>query len=152
MKILTIFIFFIFITNHANAYNIVDQLNNSPKVKKDIQMKLSQHGDKLTKYSYSKNFAYCDQNNGALQCRNENIFCIIIPWHKGDYNLNYEVYACNWIKYPSGYYKEIEKDAKMAETHVKVTSGNISGGVSNLKTRWVPKKEYEESLKNQGGN
>ena len=122
-------------TTQAHAHSTLDYLNSNAKIRKDIEKKLSENlGPHLTKYKYNKNFDYCDLKNGALECQGENIFCIILPSHNGDYNLKYEVYGCNWIKYPNDYYKEIEKDSKMSQTHVVASSKG--------KTKWITKEEY----------
>lgn len=122
-------------TNQAHARNTLDYLNGNAKIRKDIEKKLSENsGPDLTKYKYNKNFAYCDLNNGVLECQGENIFCVILPSHNGDFNLKYEVYGCNWVKYPDGFNGEIEKYRKMRETHVTSTSHG--------KTKWITKEEY----------
>lgn len=140
MKKLLVAISLIFFTNYANAQNVqsvVTDINANKKIKKDVEKKLSQYGRELIKYSYNKKFAYCDLSNGTLECRNQNIFCVIIPYHNGDYNLNYEVADCNWIKYPDGYYDKVAQDLEMQKTHVKI----VSGSIGNLKARWVKKEE-----------
>lgn len=136
MKILIIFTFFVFVANYAQAQNIVERLNNDPQIKRDVEAKIYYPHEKK-RYPY-KGFAYCNVNNRTLECKGENIFCVIIPWHKGDYQLKYEVAGCNWIKLPEEKQRKIEKELKMQETHIKV----ISGSLDNPKVKWVPKKEY----------
>lgn len=120
MKLLVkICTFFFIISNPAQAYNAVDYLNENAKIRKDIEKKLARYGERLITFSYNKKFAYCERKNGTFECQNQNIFCVIIPWHNGDYNFNYEVFDCSWIKYPDGYYKELnQRQEKQKKTAV----------------------------------
>lgn len=117
MKILIIFIFFIFSANHANAHNIVNQINGDVAAKKRIKGYISKiYKLDWKKHKYNTNFNFCDikevvlNSQWMLDCVGEDILCVISYGHLGDYKLQYSINQCmiskKWLDIAQKEYQE----------------------------------------------